>query len=111
MRSKPAADVCVNCPAEKTLRVINGKWKVPILYFLWSGTRRFGELRASLPGVAPKVLTEHLRSMEKDGLLKRKIYAEVPLRVEYSLTARGRSLKPVVDAMVKWGKRASESAV
>jgi len=92
------------CPADKTMKLIGGKWKVPILYFLWNGTRRFGELKASLPEASPKVLTEHLRQMEADGLLTRKIYAEVPPRVEYSLTARGRSLKPVVDAMVKWAK-------
>ncbi len=99
----PKRDHC-DCPADKTLKVIGGKWKVPILYFLWTGTMRFGELRASLTQVSPKVLTEHLREMEADGLVKRKVFPQIPPRVEYSLTARGRSLKPVVEAMVKWGK-------
>jgi DNA-binding HxlR family transcriptional regulator len=93
-----------HCPAETTLHVIGGRWKIPILFFLCTGTKRFGELRTSLSGVSPKVLTEHLRQMETDGLISRTIHAEVPPRVEYALTPRGRSLQPVVDAMVKWGK-------
>lgn len=92
------------CPAEQTLRVVGGKWKIPILFFLWTGTHRFSELRSALGHVAPKVMTQQLREMEADGLLTRKVFAEVPPRVEYALTAKGKSLRPVVDAMVRWGK-------
>lgn len=93
-----------DCPAEITLRVIGGRWKIPILFFLCGGTQRFGELRTRLSGVSPKVLTEHLRQMEKDGLVSRTVHAEVPPRVEYALTPRGTTLKPVINEMVKWGK-------
>lgn len=94
----------ITCPAEMTLRVIGGRWKVPILYHLFGQTRRFSELKRSMPGVTQKMLTQQLREMEADGLLNRKVYAEVPPRVEYSLTSLGESLKPVVDSMCRWGK-------
>ena len=90
------------CPAEATLEVIGGRWKVPIVWCLFGGTRRFSELRRALPGVTQKMLTQQLRDLEKDGIVSRKVYAEVPPRVEYSLTARGASLRPVVDAMCRW---------
>lgn len=92
------------CPAEATLDVIGGRWKVPIVWHLFGGTKRFSELRRLLPGVTQKMLTQQLRELEADGVVARKVYPEVPPRVEYSLTARGMSLKPVVDAMCKWGK-------
>ena len=94
----------MQCPAETTLRVIGGRWKVPILYHLFGQTRRFSDLKRKMPPVTQKMLTQQLREMEHDGLLKRKVYAEVPPRVEYSLTPLAESLKPVVDAMCKWGK-------
>ena len=91
------------CPADATLRLLAGRWKVPILWELFRGKRRFSELRRLLgAGCGQKVLTQQLREMERDGLVRRKIYAQVPPKVEYSLTPAGRSLKPVVDAMVKW---------
>ena len=96
------------CPADETLQLIGGRWKVPILWELFRGKRRFSELRRLLgAGCGQKVLTQQLREMERDGLVRRKIYAQVPPKVEYSLTSVGKSLKPVVDAMVKWaaGKR------
>ena len=99
----PACDA-TGCPAEATLRVIGGRWKVPIVWHLFAGTRRFSELRRGLPGVTQKMFTQQLRELERDGVLTRKVYPEVPPRVEYSLTDRGHSLKPVVDAMCKWGK-------
>jgi DNA-binding HxlR family transcriptional regulator len=92
------------CPAEATLAVIGGRWKVPILWHLFVETRRFSQLRRALGAVTQKMLAQQLRELERDGVVHRRVYAEVPPRVEYSLTDRGRSLKPVVDAMCKWGK-------
>lgn len=91
------------CPVETTLVLISDRWKVLILRDLLEGTKRFGELKKSIGNVSQKVLTANLRSMEESGLLTRKVYAEVPPRVEYTLTETGYSLKPVLDAMVTWG--------
>lgn len=91
------------CPVETTLMLIGDKWKVLILRDLMDGTRRFGELKKSIGTVSQKVLTAQLRDMEEKGLLTRKVYAEVPPRVEYTLTETGRSLKPVLNAMWIWG--------
>lgn len=92
-----------DCPVETTLMLISDRWKVLILRDLFTGTKRFGELKKSLAGVSQKVLTANLKSMEADGLLTRRAYAEVPPRVEYTLTETGYSLKPVLDAMWAWG--------
>lgn len=92
------------CPVETTLLLIGDKWKVLILRDLAGGTKRFGELKKSIGSVSQKVLTAQLRDMEKKGLLDRKVYAEVPPRVEYTLTETGYSLKPVLDAMEMWGR-------
>lgn len=91
------------CPVETTLMLIGDKWKVLILRELMNGTRRFGELKRAIGMVSQKVLTAQLRDMEEKGLLTRKVYAEVPPRVEYTLTDTGYSLKPILDAMVVWG--------
>lgn len=91
------------CPVETTLLLISDRWKVLILRDLMDGTRRFGELKKSIGSVSQKVLTANLRSMEESGLLTRKIFAEVPPRVEYTLTETGYSLKPVLDALTEWG--------
>lgn len=91
------------CPVEVTLKLISDRWKVLIIRDLLKGTKRFGELRKSIGNVSQKVLTSNLRSMEECGLVSRKIYAEVPPRVEYSLTDTGRSLEPILEAMVIWG--------
>ena len=91
------------CPVETTLTLISDKWKVLILRDLMPGTKRFGELKKSIGSVSQKVLTAQLRDMEAKGLVNRKVYAEVPPRVEYSLTELGRSLKPIMDAMWDWG--------
>lgn len=93
-----------NCPVEITLMIIGDKWKVLILRDLMNGTMRFGELKKSIGHVSQKVLTAQLRDMEEKGLITRKVYAEVPPRVEYTLTETGYSLKPVLDAMVAWGE-------
>ena len=92
------------CPVETTLTLISDKWKVLILRDLMNGTLRFGELKKSIGHVTQKVLTAQLRQMEASGLLTRKVYAEVPPRVEYTLTELGYSLKPVMGALWKWGE-------
>ena len=92
------------CPVETTLTLIGDKWKVLILRDLMSGTKRFGELKKSIGTVSQKVLTAQLRDMEANGLVHRDVYAEVPPRVEYSLTELGQSLKPILDAMWNWGE-------
>ena len=92
------------CPVETTLTLISDKWKVLILRDLMPGTKRFGELKKSIGQVSQKVLTSQLRQMEASGLVNRKVYAEVPPRVEYSLTELGHSLKPILDAMWVWGE-------
>lgn len=92
------------CPVETTLMLIGDKWKVLILRDLLGGTKRFGELKKSIGSVSQKVLTSQLRAMEENGLVNRTVYAEVPPRVEYSLTDLGFSLKPILDAMWNWGE-------
>ena len=96
------------CPVETTLTLISDKWKVLILRDLLPGTKRFGELKKSLGNVSQKVLTSQLRQMEDSGLLTRTVYAEVPPRVEYTLTELGYSLQPVLDAMKIWGENYKE---
>lgn len=91
------------CPVEVTLTLIDERWKVLILRELLYGTRRFGEIRKALGNVSTKVLTANLRSMENNGLLTRRVYPEVPPKVEYTLTELGYSLKPILFAMVEWG--------
>ena len=91
------------CPVETTLMLISDRWKVLIIRDLLEGTKRFGELKKSVGNISQKVLTANLRAMEDSGLLTRKVYAEVPPRVEYTLTKTGYSLRPVLDAMVEWG--------
>jgi DNA-binding HxlR family transcriptional regulator len=92
------------CPVETALTLCGDRWKVLIVRDLLTGTKRFGELRKSLDGISQKVLTQHLRIMEENGLVNRKVYAEVPPRVEYSLTELGQSLKSIHDAMWQWGE-------
>ena len=92
------------CPVETTLTLISSKWKVLIVRDLLAGTKRFGELQRSVGNVSQKVLTAQLREMEEDGLVDRKVYPEVPPRVEYSLTEPGRSLEPVQSALWNWGE-------
>ncbi|MDO5293961.1 MAG: helix-turn-helix domain-containing protein [bacterium] len=92
-----------DCPVEMTLKLIGDKWKVLIIRDLLTGTKRFNELKRSVTGITQKVLTSHLRDMEAAGLVDRKVYPEVPPKVEYTLTETGYSLKPILDSMVLWG--------
>lgn len=91
------------CPVETTLTMISDKWKVLIIRDLLTGTKRFGELKKSVTGISQKVLTANLRNMEENGLLTRKVFPEVPPRVEYTLSELGYSLSPILDAMAQWG--------
>lgn len=93
------------CPVKLTTDVIGGKWKPLILFYLESGTKRFGELRKLIPGMTKKMLTQHLRDLERDEVIRRKVYAVVPPKVEYSLTRHGESLKPILKLMSAWGTR------
>jgi DNA-binding HxlR family transcriptional regulator len=97
------------CPVETMMVLMGDKWKVLIVRDLLEGTKRFGELKKSVGTITQKVLTQNLRAMEENGLLTRKIYAEVPPRVEYTLTEVGKSLKPVLDTMYAWGEWYQES--
>jgi DNA-binding HxlR family transcriptional regulator len=93
------------CPVKLTTDVIGGKWKPLILFYLEGGTKRFGELRKLIPGMTKKMLTQHLRDLERDEVIRRKVYAVVPPKVEYSLTKHGESLKPILKLMSAWGAK------
>ena len=94
-------------PAERTLKVIGGRWKVFVLYFLFEGPRRLSELRRLIPNVSQKVLVQQLREMEEHGIVHRKVFAEVPPRVVYSATKLGLSLQPIVSSLCDWGRKHS----
>ena len=91
------------CPVEATLAIMGGKWKPLILFYLMEQTRRFNELRRLIPHVTQQMLTLQLRELERDGIVHRHIYAEIPPKVEYSLTEKGRSLEPILQLMLQWG--------
>ncbi|MFO0698282.1 MAG: helix-turn-helix domain-containing protein [Nitrospira sp.] len=92
-----------SCPAESVVKLIGGRWKIVILWYLFEGVKRHSELHRALRGVTQKVLTQQLRDLERHGFVTRSIYAQVPPKVEYSLTSLGMSLKPVVEAIHQWG--------
>lgn len=94
----------MGCPVEACTEVIGGKWKGKILFILFTGTKRFGELRKLLPETTQRMLTMQLRELEEDGVIERKVYAEVPPKVEYSISPQGESLKPIIDALWSWGR-------
>src|SRR5437868_12406213 len=95
----------VSCPVETTLAVIGGRWKVLILQQLLVGVKRFNELHRTLASITHKTLTQQLREMEGDGIVSRKVYAQIPPKVEYSLTSLGKTLRPVLNAMHNWAER------
>src|SRR6266516_1608895 len=92
------------CPVEVTLSIVGGKWKLQIVYCLLSGTKRFGQLRRLIPGATQQMLTKKLRELEQAGVLHRHVYAQVPPKVEYSLTELGQSLEPVIRQLANWGE-------
>ncbi|ALC83777.1 MULTISPECIES: winged helix-turn-helix transcriptional regulator [Bacillus] len=110
MRNRKAGyGPCENgCPVETTLDVIGGKWKGVILYHLMEGTKRFNEFKRLMPGITQRMLTLQLRELENDGVLSRKVYPEVPPKVEYSLTEFGWTLQPIIKHMYEWGKAFEE---
>lgn len=95
----------VSCPVETTLRVLGGRWKVLVIHHLLDGVKRFGELSRALKGVSARTLTKQLRELEADGVIHRKVYQQVPPMVEYSLTAVGEKLEPILQAMHDWGEK------
>lgn len=97
------------CPIEVSVSVIGGAWKLTVIRHLTDGTRRFGELRRELGDVTDRTLTRQLRELEDDGLIHREVFAEVPPRVEYSLTPLGESLRPVIDTLNTWGREWADS--
>jgi len=104
MATSKARPPAYACPVEATLDVIGGKWKALILFHLRDGVLRFGALRRLIPGVSERMLTQQLRELEAHGVVRRVVYAEVPPRVEYSLTPYGQTLRPITDLMCAWGK-------
>ncbi|MBD8070162.1 winged helix-turn-helix transcriptional regulator [Bacillus sp. PS06] len=101
-----------NCEKELTLAVIGGKWKMLILWYLGKeGTKRFGELKALIPGITQRMLVNQLRELEEDLIVKREVYPVVPPKVEYSLTAQGETLMPILESMYEWGKDYMENVL
>lgn len=93
-----------HCALDVTMFYIGGKWKTVVMWYLRKGTLRFGELKKRIPDITEKMLSLQLKALEQDGLVKREVFPEVPLRVEYSLTETGRSLVPVLEAIAGWGR-------
>ncbi|TVP56648.1 MAG: transcriptional regulator [Nodularia sp. (in: Bacteria)] len=102
MKAEAKTDTTLTCEVETTLKVIGGRWKVLIIRELIPGVKRFGELQRGLSGITQKMLTQQLREMEEDGIIHREVYAQIPPKVEYSLTTLGKSLIPILYAMHKW---------
>ncbi|WP_434086529.1 winged helix-turn-helix transcriptional regulator [Pontibacter populi] len=102
-------DKTYHCAMDVTMDYIGGKWKTVVLWYLRNKTMRFGELKKQIPDITEKMLSLQLKALEEDGLVKREVYPEVPLRVEYSLTEFGETLVPVLDAIAKWGRNLGES--
>ncbi len=100
-----------HCPVEAVIDLIGGKWKPLILWALRDGTLRFSQIEGALHGITQKMLTKQLRELEKDGLVSRKVYAQVPPKVEYSLTASGKTLVPVLDTLCQWGSEHMSSRI
>ncbi len=99
-------NICQNnsCSIFSTLQLVGNKWVLFILFSLVDGTKRFGELQKMMEEISPKVLTQQLKKMEKEGLVNRKVYPQVPPKVEYSLTEKSRALAPVIEKMIEWGQ-------
>ena len=102
-------DKSFHCAMDITMNFIGGKWKTVVLWYLRNKTLRFGELKKLIPDITEKMLSLQLKALEEDGLVKREVFAEVPLRVEYSLTDFGKTLVPVIEAIAKWGRHLGEA--
>jgi DNA-binding HxlR family transcriptional regulator len=98
----------VDCPLVAAISIVGGKWKPVILHILSEGAMRFGDIKRNIPPVSQKMLTQHLRELEVDGIVHRELYPEKPPRTEYSLTAKGHTLRPILASLYAWG---SEHAV
>ncbi|AJA49573.1 transcriptional regulator, HxlR family [Clostridium pasteurianum DSM 525 = ATCC 6013] len=96
--------ITANCPIDLTINILSGKWKIAILWNLSKGAVRFNELKRMLPGITHKILTMQLRELERDKMIYRKVYNEIPPKVEYGLTEVGKSIRPVLKSMCDWGK-------
>ncbi|MGH7204210.1 MAG: winged helix-turn-helix transcriptional regulator [Candidatus Levyibacteriota bacterium] len=96
-------DTHTNCAVTKTLKIIGSKWTMLLIHNIFDGKKRFGELQRSLPGISPKTLSQRLQELEKEGIISKKVFAEVPLHVEYTLTEKGQSLRGVFRSLKKWG--------
>jgi DNA-binding HxlR family transcriptional regulator len=98
-------DIHSDCAVSKTLKIVGSKWTMLLLHNIFDGKKRFGELQRSLPGISPKTLSLRLRELERDGIIDKKVYVEIPLRVEYSLTEKGKSLRGVFRSLENWGNK------
>ena len=96
---------CEGCAVAKTLKIIGSKWTMLLIHNIFEGKNRFGELQRALPGISPKTLTQRLRELEQHGIISKKVYAEVPLHIEYSLTEKGKSLRGVFRSLENWGNK------
>jgi len=94
-----------DCPVEKTLKIFGSKWTMALMHNMFDGKKRFGELQRSMPGISPKTLSERLQELEKAGILTKKVFAEVPLHVEYELTEKGDSFRNVIQSLKDWGDK------
>jgi len=96
-----------DCAVAKTLKVVGSKWTMLLLHNLFEGKKRFGELQRALPGISPKTLSQRLRELEEENIISEKVYAEIPLHVEYTLTEKGKTLSDVFRSLEKWGETSS----
>lgn len=94
-----------NCAVSKTLKIVGSKWSMLLIHNIFEGKKRFGELQRALPGISPKTLSQRLKELERDGIISKEVYAEVPLHVEYSLTEKGKSLRGVFRSLENWGNK------
>jgi DNA-binding HxlR family transcriptional regulator len=94
-----------NCAVSKTLKIVGSKWTMLLIHNIFEGKNRFGELQRALPGISPKTLSQRLRELERDEIISKKVFAEIPLHVEYTLTEKGKSLRGVVRSLENWGKK------
>lgn len=105
MSKVPCLDQPDDCGVAKTLKIVGSKWTMLVLHHLFEGKKRFGELQRAMEGISPKTLSQRLQELEKEGIIRKKVFAEVPLHVEYTLTAKGESLGEIFDKMAEWGEK------